>query len=301
MATRHRRGLAAATSAIILAVSTAASAQQAYQPPAPRRELAYAAQPAAPRSYASYSAFGYSPQASYPPRVAPNAEKDDKTAKEKPDNQTAHFDVSVATEVPLMVGGQATLELPYGFLLQGELGTLPRGYVNAVDGILTGAGAYDAATSQVVRDGISGSLVFQGSAGIRPFEGHGFEMLGGYTLLSFGGGTSARQAIESATGATLPAEIPDAQIGIRSTIHGFHASLGWRWVVEDHLVLRASLGYMQAVASTSRLEVPASVAANPEVSSRVAEANRLVGSTLDNAYTTYIKMPVIGMSLGYRF
>jgi hypothetical protein len=217
------------------------------------------------------------------------------------DKSTAAFDVAFVTEVPLMVGGQATLELPYGFLVQGEVGALPSAYVNAVDGILRRANAYDANTSQLIRDSLGGSMVVRASAGLRPFSGHGLELYGGYTLLSFGGGISARQTIESATGATLPAEVPDAQVGVKSTVHGVHATIGWRWLLADHIALRASLGYMQAVASSSRLEVPSSLSSNAQVASQLSAANAIVNTTLNSAYTKYMKVPVVGMSLAYRF
>lgn len=231
-----------------------------------------------------------------PSRPAPDAAK-----KAPKDEGSVSFDLGCATEVPLMVGGQATLELPYRILLQGEVGVLPAAYVNGIDSVLTGTGAYDATTSALVRSTLQNSLVVRVSGGLRPFSDHGFEVMGGYTLTSMGGGVSARAAVEGAAGAVVPAEIPDAQIQLQTTIHSLHASLGWRWIVADHFVVRASIAYLQAVGSSSSLVVPASVAAAPGVAARVDQVSQAVDSTLNTSFTKYAKMPVMGLSLGYRF
>lgn len=231
-----------------------------------------------------------------PARPAPDA------AVKAPKNEgSASFDLGCATEVPLMVGAQATLELPYRILLQGEVGVLPAAYVNGIDGLLTGAGAYDATTSELVRSSMQNSLVVRASAGVRPFEDHGLEILGGYTLASLGGGVSARQAVEAVSGVAVPAEIADAQIQLRTTIHSLHVSLGWRWIIGDHVVVRASLAYLQSVGSSSSLAVPSTVTALPGVAAQIDQISQKVDTTLNDAATKYVKMPVVGLSLGYRF
>jgi hypothetical protein len=231
-----------------------------------------------------------------PTRPAPDAVK-----KAPKDEASVNFDIGCATEVPLMVGGQATLELPYRILIQGEVGVLPAAYVSGIDSVLTGTGAYDATTSALVRSTLQNSLVVRASGGFRPFSDHGLELMGGYTLTSMGGGVSARSAIEAAAGVAVPAEIPDAQIQLQTTIHSLHASLGWRWIVGDHFVVRASIAYLQAIGSSSSLVVPASVTAVPGVAARVDQVSQAVDSTLNSSFTKYAKMPVMGLSLGYRF
>jgi hypothetical protein len=77
--------------------------------------------------------------------------------------------------------------------------------------------------------------------------------------------------------------------------------VGWRWLLGEHVVLRASLGYLQAVGSSSHVDVPASLSANPLIAAQLANVNRAVDSTMNDAYTKYLKLPVLGLSLGYRF
>lgn len=257
--------------------------------------MSYAPAPSAPAAYAPIQAAPAAQTPFVPPK-APDHPKEEKNGE-----TSTGFDVAVVTEVPVLLGGQATLTLPYGLLLQGEVGVLPSAYVNATDSILASAGAYDAATSDMIKNALGDSLVVRLSGGWKPFDAHGLELLGGYTLMSLGGGVSARASIEAATGATLPAEIPDTRVPLHSTIHAVHASLGWRWMLGDHVVLRASLGYLQAVASSSRVDLPASVASNAMVAANLAAANRVVDATLNDAYTKYMKLPLVGLSLGYKF
>ena len=200
-----------------------------------------------------------------------------------------------------MVGAQATLELPYRFLVQGEIGVLPAAYLNGIDGVLTRSGVYDATTSALVRSSIQSSLVVRASAGFRPFSDHGLEIMGGYTLASLGGGVSARTAIEAVSGVALPTALPDAQIQLQTTIHALHVSLGWRWVIADHVVVRASLAYLQSVGSSSSLALPSTLAALPGVTTVVDQVNQIVDTKMNDTYTKYAKLPVVGLSLGYRF
>ncbi len=65
--------------------------------------------------------------------------------------------------------------------------------------------------------------------------------------------------------------------------------------------MRASLAYLQSVGSSSSLSVPASVAALPGVGTRVDQVSQTVDTTLNDNYTKYAKLPVMGLSLGYRF
>jgi hypothetical protein len=210
------------------------------------------------------------------------------------------FDLSVVTEVPLMVGAQATLELPYGFLLQAELGALPAGYVGAMESVAASASPNVSKYEGLVHDALDGSLVLSLSGGVRPFRDHGLEILGGYTLVSLGGSVTAADALQAATGAQLPSRVPSASVTLRSTLHNVHVGVGWRWVVADHFVIRAQVGYLQTLASSSSLGVSGTgddAAANAALSA----ASATVDAALDGIYTRYVKSPTASLSLGYRF
>ncbi|MEP7120255.1 MAG: hypothetical protein ABJE95_05055 [Byssovorax sp.] len=288
---RCRSSIALVALSAIAASSTLLAAAPAAADPAPWIGYAYGSWPSPTRFEGSTDSV------TTPARPPPDAV----TERAPKDEGGPSLDLGCATEVPLMVGGQLTLELPYRILLQGEVGVLPAAYVNGIDSVLTGAGAYDATTSALVRSTLQSSLVVRASAGFRPFSTHGLEIMGGYTLTSLGGGVSARTAVEAAAGIAVPAEIPDAEIQLRTTIHSLHVSLGWRWIVGDHFVVRASLAYLQAVGSSSSLAVPAGASAVPGVTAKVDQISQAVDTTLNSTYTKYAKLPVIGLSLGYRF
>ncbi|MEO7330867.1 MAG: hypothetical protein ABI193_19995, partial [Minicystis sp.] len=243
--------------------------------------------------------FGDAGKGAETPAPAPQPDASRPPPKDNTDGPAV--DLALVSQLPLMIGGQATFELPYRILLQGELGALPPAYVNALDGALVAAGTYDSTTSSLVRDGLKNSLVARLSAGVRPFSGHGFELMGGYTLMSLGGGISARDAIAAAAGMSLPASIPDGVVTVSTTIHNVHVGVGWRWVIADHFVIRASLAYLQSLSSSSHVEVPAAVAALPEVSARLPAVSQALDTRLNDTYTKYGKIPVLGLSMGYRF
>lgn len=274
-------------------------------PPEPDPWVSTPSAPAASSAGDGPSTYGAPAAASANPPYGTYAPERDRVhdgeKKQKSEPSGFAFDLAAAAEMPIMMGGQATLEVPYRFLLQSEVGVMPGFSVDAVDSILVNAGAYDQTTSELVRNGLRGSVVGRFSVGWRPFVDHGFEILGGYTIASFGGGVSARQAVEAAAGTSLPAQIPDTDVVVHSTIHSLHLSLGWRWVVAEHFLIRMSLGYMQAVGSSSHVDVPDSLSQNQAVVSGVAVANQVLDAKLDDIYKTYVKLPVLGLSMGYRF
>ncbi|MFO0758184.1 MAG: hypothetical protein U0359_16935 [Byssovorax sp.] len=282
--------------------------------PAPPRPASAPAAPGAAMGYIqtappswgdpSYGVYppptGYGAPPEAPAPLAPTAQPD--AAAPPPDaSDGPAVDIAVVSQLPLMIGGQATFELPYRILLQGELGALPPAYINALDSVLVSAGTYDSTTSSLVRNGLKNSLVARFSAGIRPFAKHGFELSGGYTLASFGGGVSARDAVAAVAGISLPSSVPDGDIAVKTTIHNVHATIGWRWVIADHFVIRASLGYLQSLSSSSHVEVPSAVSSIPEVATRLPQVNQALDTRLNDTYTKYGKMPLLGLSLGYRF
>lgn len=214
-----------------------------------------------------------------------------------------HVDLGIGTEAPISVGGVLTAELPHRFLLQLGVGVLPFAYADAIDGFLTSVGAYDAVVSQVVKGSLGNSAVVRASIGGRPFAGHGFEILGGYTLITGGGSvvtSDAVAAILAETGASY--QIPQglsAEIPLSATLHNFHASIGWRWLLaDDRLVIRASLSYIQTLASRVDAKVPQSL---PELQPYQGLINEQVNSYIGPYLSKYAKAPTLGLSAAVRF
>lgn len=224
----------------------------------------------------------------------------DDTSSRVPGVADVGFDMAATTQFPLLMGGAATLELPYRLLLRGDVGVLPGPYADAADSILVGAGAYDPGASDLVRDVLGGSLVTRVSGGWRPFPAHGFEVLAGYTLVSMTGEARTRDAIEAAVDVELPATVGTDPLTVDSTVHGIHATLGWRWIVAEHLTLGASLGYLHGVGAASEIEVPASVARIAGAGT-TSTATTIAENRLDDMLRRHVRVPVLGASVGYRF
>lgn len=206
-------------------------------------------------------------------------------------------DVGVGTVVPLYLGGQVVVEGPLRLLASFELGWMPKPYAYGIDDLLQTFGVYPDEVSQLIREALKSSLVLRPSLGWRPFPKLGFEVTAGYTFLTLGGGLSARQAIETATGRTLPNETP-REIPLHSTLHNVHVQLAWRFLIGDHFVLRASLAYLHTLASSTGIDASPRTMAGKRV---VAEANERIDDYLNGYYTKYVHAPLLGVTAAYRF
>jgi hypothetical protein len=207
------------------------------------------------------------------------------------------FDLAAETIVPLSLGGAASLEIPGRVLIQANLGWMPPGYGAAVSGLVQSVGGTDPGVGALVDAALDGAFVARVSAGWRPFPSAGFEITGGYTYVGLSGGLSAADlasAIGGNVAAAYAASPFEADISVRSKLHNFHVGLGWRWVVWDHLLIRATLGYMQTLGSSSSVEI----SGHPELATM---ANDTVAPMLADVYKSYVKLPYLGIDAGYRF
>lgn len=251
----------------------------------------------APQGYYSPPAYypPYQPYA-HPPTVAPDrVDQDD--AEDDGTNDPPYFDLAVGTYVPLSIGAQASLELPARLLVQGDIGWMPGMYGSAINGLIQQFGGYDGNVGELVDGALDGAVVLRLSGGWRPFPNAGFEILGGYTFVSVSGSASPEEIASVVGGGfdqTLEAAGVTDDVSLSSQLHNFHVALGWRWVAFEHLVIRANVGYLQTLGSSAELSVPS----NPELAD---QANPAVDETLNELYTSYVKLPVLGLSGGYRF
>jgi hypothetical protein len=208
------------------------------------------------------------------------------------------LDLGVATRIPLSAGPELTLELPGRLLLQGHLGWMPGAYSRAVTGALRGGGLYDAAVQSVIDNALDSVSTTSFSAGWRPFAGAGLELFAGYTNISLSGSTSSSDVIpviSREAARQLEEELGlDVDVRLKSSVHAMRAGLGWRWVIARHIVARASVEYMKAFSSSSRLDI----ASFPDLTGLAAPTAQ---SLLNDYYVRYVSLPLVGFSLGIRF
>ncbi len=230
--------------------------------------------------------------------VAPAAPERD-TTEAKP-QRSFHLDVGAGTDVPVFVGGYVGAELPGRLLLQVGVGVMPAAYSGAINTVLQSTGAYDATIGGLVQKALGNPLVFRASAGWRPFTNHGLEILGGYTLIQMNGSETegdiinavlmeagASERVPAGSGVTIP---------LSATLHNIHATLGWRWLLaDDHLVIRASLSYLQCLGANVGVSLPGVGQAME------ATVNQQLNAFVSPYFTSYVKTPLVGLSAAYRF
>ncbi|MCA9623054.1 MAG: hypothetical protein KC731_28745, partial [Myxococcales bacterium] len=206
-------------------------------------------------------------------------------------------DLALSAQAPLSLGAMAGLELPARLLVELEVGWMPPAFGSAIGGLVQSFGGFDSTIGQLVDEAFDDAVVVRASGGWRPFSSAGFFLFGGYTYVGLSGSITPAK-IASVAGdsfaSQVAAQVITQDVNVSSQLHNFHVGLGWRWVVWDHLVIRASLAYMQTLGSSSSVETPQA----PAVGNA---ATPIVDEELSAIYGTYVKLPVIGLAAGYRF
>ncbi|MEO1171345.1 MAG: hypothetical protein AAFX94_04735 [Myxococcota bacterium] len=216
-------------------------------------------------------------------------------------DESFSVDAGVGTAVPVHVGSHVQVDLPHNFLVRLELGWMPPGYVDLIN---EGAQAFDAygdQTAELLRDGIQNSLIFRASVGGRPFSfDRNIEVSGGYTVATLGGSAAAVEVVEAVFEREIQAPFLQdvGDVDLESTLHALHLDIGYRWELDEHWLLRTSIGYVHVVdSSTQALVTSNSGPGNSTVTTRSPQLERY----LDDLYTTYVRAPVITVSGAYRF
>jgi hypothetical protein len=212
-------------------------------------------------------------------------------------------DVGAGTYFPTSFTAEATVELPYRILLQGDLGWMPSPYSNTIVNFMGAIGVLSSFEESLLKLAVQNSLVGRVSAGWRPFPALGFEALFGYTIITIGGGVSGSDVLQAylqskGSTDTVPAG-SGQEVPLNATLHNFQATLGWRFLLfHDHLVVFPSLSYLQCVASSTGVSLSPARAAGQMAVSKI---NSDIQGYLNPYFTEYVKIPVVGLIVSYRF
>ncbi len=214
--------------------------------------------------------------------------------------QRWHLSVVALTDVPIHVGGQLTVEMPYRIRASTSLGVLPGPYVDLINAVVVAAGGYDDATAEIIANALHRSLVWRLHVGWRPFRRHGLYFEVGYTLITLGGQMTSEDVLVLATG--QPSPIGGTAAGERgydigSTLHMIDVEVGWELLFWDHFVVRFALGFAGTVGAHTETE-PNYDSLIPRVADEFGAA---AGAYLDEVYRSYVFSPVLSVALGYRF
>lgn len=207
------------------------------------------------------------------------------------------LDLGASTWLPLSVGPELDAELPGRVLASVHLGWMPELYSRTLTDGLEDAGVYDSTVGALVDGALESATTWRFMAGWRPLERYGLELWLGYSHVSLSGRSSVGE-IAPLLDATLADRIVD-QVGDRaarleSSLDQVSISVGWRWLVAERLLIRANIGYLQAFDSSSKVEIDGS----PELTALVQPT---VATVLHEHYMNYVKLPVVGVGVAYRF
>jgi hypothetical protein len=202
------------------------------------------------------------------------------------------FDLSATTSLPLSVGLEAVVQSPVGITAHLSAGHTPSAYLGMMSAMLRDAGVYSANLDPIVNEA-TGSGAWNVRLGLGYTIPEGFEVGVGYTVLT---GTSAitPAAIESATRQRFPwpgmSEVP-----LSLTTHAIHARVGWRFLVEEHFVLRIAVGWTHSFATEAHLDVP------PELRLVPNDPATKIERAVREGFGRYGFTPEVLVSAGYRF
>jgi hypothetical protein len=201
------------------------------------------------------------------------------------------LDLTAQTSLPLSIGVEAQLESPIGVTFHLGLGHTPEAYFGVIASALRDNGVYGPNIDPLVRDAI-GNGGWNARVGIGYAFDVGLEVAAGYTFI--GGNTNLSfEAIEAATGQNLRWPGMEA-VPLAIEIHAIHARLGWRFIIERHLVLRFALGWTHSVANSVHVTVP------PEADPPGGPADQFEVDIHDGI-DEYGFTPELLLSAGYRF
>jgi hypothetical protein len=208
------------------------------------------------------------------------------------------FELSAGTRFPLDIGIEGTVEAPFGLTAHLGLSWMPRFYRNMINETAVSFGWYDDTDAAIVGAALEDALLISPTVGWRPPPLDGFEVYGGY-ILTFLGGTITRAEAEEISDEDLQgAGAGIDEVPLSGTAHGFQLGVAYQVALQRHLALRLSLAYFQLFDSGTSIDLTVDGAAAQRVADRVEVA---LDDYLHDLLTTYVKAPLFGFSMVYRF
>ncbi len=211
-----------------------------------------------------------------------------------------HLSLEAGTDFPASLGLRASLEGPLRLRATLGVGYLPGGYVDVINAFEQEIGSYDQATADFIRQTIGDSIVVRATLGWRPFRKEGFYFELGYTFGGLGGGVTTQELVEAATGLALSdgASSSERTFDAAASLHLFVGEIGWEWLfLDDHLVLRASLGFLFTLGADSNVEAQF----QPRFPNAVHQFEAASEAYIVDTFTSYVHAPAVNVQVGYRF
>ncbi|MBZ5711531.1 hypothetical protein [Nannocystis pusilla] len=187
--------------------------------------------------------------------------------------------------MPLALGAAFQVEAPPRLLAQLEIGGLLGRYVDVLDAT---APPRDPPAAGLMRDVGRNALVVRAAVGVRPLRRRGLELRGGYTVVTHGQSLVGLDGIDAELGA-------EGRVPVRGALYGVHVDVGWRWVIREHFLVHAAIGYVHSLAA--RMWISDISSDDPEL---IPRTNDALGDIAEDAATTALRSPLLLLHLGYR-
>jgi hypothetical protein len=207
------------------------------------------------------------------------------------------LDLGASTWLPLSVGPELDAEFPGRVLASVHLGWMPELYSRTLTDGLEDAGVYDSTVGALVDGALERATTWRFMAGWRPLERYGLEVWLGYSHVSLSGQSSVGEIaplLDASQADQIVNQVGDRTARLESSLDQVSFSVGWRWLVAERLLIRANVGYLQAFDSSSKVEIEGSPALT-------ALVQPTVDTVLHEHYMNYVKLPVVGVGVAYRF
>ncbi len=207
-----------------------------------------------------------------------------------------HLGAAAGTTFPTDIGGRLDLETPGRVLLSTQVGYLPHAYFSLINNTAQALGGYDQDTADLVDAITQGGWAWRTHVGWRPFKSVGFFFQVGYGRLVLSGDLDDTEAVAAAIGDSR-IEARNISATASATLHQLDGQLGWRWIIAQHLYIRAALGGFWTVGSSSTITTRSSAADRPYalILTRQGEAY------LNQTFKSYAHSPTVSLSIGYQF
>ena len=207
-----------------------------------------------------------------------------------------HVDAGLYTDFPTSVGLRGTVELPGRLRLSLGGGVLPDPYLASIHGVATGAGWYSDELATLIDTALTRAWVLRSQVGWRPWEDRGFVASGGVQQVLAVGGEAVAEEVKAGFRA---AAADGSDYFPRSRLTLLTVDVGHEWILQERLVLRATLGGAFTLGASTKAEELAKAEAPFD---RLRAAGRgLLEDYLDDTYTRYVHTPSLGVEIGWRF
>lgn len=206
------------------------------------------------------------------------------------------LEVLAGFNAPLELAASLELVLPWRIRLGTSVGVLPQVVERTVNARLVRYGAYERSLGDLIEASSDRVVLWHAHLTVQPWKRHGLLATVGYGL-AWINGTATVPQVADAIGMVVPDDFPlgDARFDVRSQLRLFEAKVGWEWRWHRHWSLRISLGAAITLRARTQVVLRPSI---DEPSLRDLE--RLAETTLDHAFTTYLRTPLLSAFIGYQ-